>query len=358
MPASFYHPIYLILVSLLTIIIVNKYPSSYIRFKFRDTSYQWQSLILALFLILFIGLRPLSGKYFVDMYNYYIYYYTFYYKAPDFTFNWNAGNYIFHNLFSWMGFVGFDIDYFFLLFSFIYFGSILWACHRLFPRDTLLAFLMYLGAFSTFSYGTNGIKAGVAASLFLLGISFKEKKLFAFFFIFLSLGMHHSMIVPIVAYIISNYYRNPNLYLYGWFFCLLLATAHVTFFMSLFSGFTDDTNISYLSAKETNRVSGFRPDFYLYSFIPIYIGYYSINKIKFKSVFYIFIWQIYTLTNCVFLLCTYGNYINRIAYLSWLLYPIILLYPFIYISMGKQQNTYIKYVVFGHLSFSIFMFFI
>ena len=140
MPASLYLPLYLIIVTLFTIVVINKYPSSTLRYKFRDISFQTQAVFLTLFLIVFIGFRPLSSKYFVDMVNYDLYYKVFAYKANNFTFNWDVGNYIYENLFNWMGFMGFEVDYFFLVMAFIYFSCLLWACIKIFPRDTLLAF--------------------------------------------------------------------------------------------------------------------------------------------------------------------------------------------------------------------------
>jgi hypothetical protein len=169
------------------------------------------------------------------------------------------------------------------------------------------------------------------------------------------------MLAPIFAFIIPHFYKNPKVYLYGWFFCLLMAALHVTIFMRIFSGYTDDQGIGYLQAGAEyveKDVSGFRPDFYLYSAIPIFVGYYLIVMKRIKSDMYIFLWSVYTLTNAVFLLCTYGSYINRIAYLSWLMLPFVLLYPFVNVLWSNRQHEYLIYVVFGHLGFLLFMFFI
>ena len=123
--------------------------------------------------------------------------------------------------------------------------------------------------------------------------------------------------------------------------------------MSIFAGYTDEHGASYLKIQTgdtAKNVSGFRPDFILYSAIPIIIGYYLITVKKIKSERFIFLWCVYTLTNCVFLLCTYGSFINRIAYLSWLMIPFVLLYPFTNIRWSNQQDQYLRYVVLGHLA--------
>ena len=136
----------------------------------------------------------------------------------------------------------------------------------------------------------------------------------------------------------------------------MLAAAHITYFQSLFSGFTDEHGANYLTVDNQEKfVSGFRPDFIIYSAIPIFVGYYLIGKQKIKSPYYNFLWCVYTLTNSVFLLCTYGSFINRIAYLSWLMYPFVLLYPFVNAYWHERQHQYLRYAVYGHLGFTLFM---
>lgn len=311
------------------------------------------ALILMLFIVLFIGFRPVSGKYFQDMAGYYENYNAIIQGVLE---SINAHNFIFDVLFVFMALSGVPIDIFFLFMSSIYFGGIFVACKRIYPRDVMLSFLVYLAAFSTFSYGTNGLKAGAAASLFLVAVAYKEKKIISLIFLFLTLGFHHAMIVPIVAYVSAYIVRNRKVYFYFWILCLIMAALHITVFMNLFSGFTDEQGAGYL--QEGGNVSGFRPDFILYSAVPIFVGYFIMNKYRIKSASYDFIWNIYTLVNSVFLMTTYGNYINRIAYLSWLLYPIVLIYPFLNFTWSKNQNKYLKYAVWGHLGFSLFMTFI
>lgn len=361
MPASYYQTFYFIIVTIFTFIVMSRFIKRGILYYYKHANSDFTiALCFAIFLILWIGLRPVSGRYFVDMAGYDFQYSTLY-NSP-FNFDWNTDNFLFDNLMAWMASLKIDITFFFLLMAFIYFGCILWACIILFPKDFLLAFVVYLGALSTFSFGTNGIKAGAAASLFLVALAyFKNNKIIAILFLWLSLGFHHSMLVPITAFVIAFFYKKPKVYLYGWLFCLLLAALHITFFMNFFSSFTDEHGAEYLNEETEDavlNVSGFRPDFILYSAIPIFIGYYLINTKKIKNKTYHFLWCVYTLTNCVFLLCTYGSFINRIAYLSWLMLPFVLLYPFTNIMWSKQQGDYLKYVVFGHLGFTLFMFFI
>lgn len=356
MLASIYHYIYHIIVIILTIFAMSSYkrwnPS-------RNNSYKYNNgglFIITIFFIFAIGLRPVSYS-FIDMMAY-----SDYYDAglgSQFFFTFDTDNYLFDNIVPWFASNYIPLRWFYLLIAAIYFGGIALACKKIFPQDALLAFIVFLGAFSTFSYGTNGIKAGAAASIFLLALAYRENKVLSLFLLWVTLGFHHSMLAPIVAYVIALFYKNPKAYLIAWIVCLLLAAAHVTFFQSFFSGFTDEHGASYLTVDSYEKaVSGFRPDFILYSAVPVFLGYYLMTKKHIKSDYFNFLWCIYTATNCVFLLCTYGSFINRIAYLSWLMYPIVLLYPFINISWSQNQKKYLNYTVYFHLSFTVFMVFI
>ena len=351
-----YKYIYLIFVWLLTLTTVNQYYRTNRYLNVSKESSNFGMILILILLILVIGLRPNSYA-FVDHMNYYFEYQNHYGLSAYYTFD--TDNFIFDNILPFFSSNKIPVEFYFLLIAAIYFGGIAGASKKLFPNDTFLAFLMYLGAFSTFSYGTNGIKAGAAASIFLVALAYKDNLKVCIPLLWVSLGFHHSMLAPIAAFFIAYFVRKPKWYLYGWLFCLLLAAAHITYFQSLFSGFTDEQGASYLAVDNlTKNVSGFRPDFILYGAIPIFVGYYLIIKQKIKSAYYNFLWCVYTLTNCVFLLCTYGSFINRIAYLSWSMYPFVLLYPFVNAYWHERQHKYLRDVVYGHLGFTLFMDFI
>ena len=360
MSASLYQYVYLIIVILLTYSAMSRYSLIVSSGLYNyDNSRRSSLFALTLLLIIVIGLRPVSWV-FVDMWNYHKDYQIK--LGHSFSIDFDAENFLFDNILPWFASNRIPEELYFLFIAAIYFGCMAWACVKIFPRDAYLAFVVYLGAFSTFSFGTNGIKAGAAASIFLLSLAYRNNKPLAIFFLCASLGFHHSMLAPIVAYVMAYFYKKPKAYLWAWIVCFLMAAAHVTIFMSLFSGYTDEHGASYLAANAVEKnVSGFRPDFILYSAIPIFVGYNLIKKRYVISETFNFLWCIYTMTNCVFLLCTYGSYINRIAYLSWLMYPIVLLYPFVNTKWTNHPtvlNKYLKYAVYGHLGFTAFMTFI
>lgn len=310
------------------------------------------ALILTIIMILFIGLRPLSGV-FVDMKNYNVIYQMK--KGVPYDYTLDTDNFLFDNLLFGLSSHAVDITVFFIIIAVIYFGGIYLACKKLFPKDTLYTIIIYLAAFSTFSYGTNGIKAGAAASLFLCAIAYKEKVVPCIIFLILSLGFHHSMVMPIAAFVICLLYRKPKAYIMIWSLCVLIAAAHISFFQNIFASMSDDIGAGYLSEDESGYRTGFRLDFIIYSAAPVIWGYCIMSKYNYKSDFYRFIYCIYTLTNSIWMLCMYASFTNRIAYLSWLLYPIVLIYPYFDKPFIKNQYKSLNIVAGCHLGFTLAM---
>lgn len=306
------------------------------------------------FVIFLIGLMPFTGHYTADRANYVGWYGL--YRGKPFSFSWDEANYLYDNIFAYIATNNYPPSYFFLPVAIIYVGCIYWACHRFFSKDALLAFVVYLGALSTFSYGINGAKAGAAAALFLVAIAYRENWKMALLFCFLSLGFHHSMAAPIIVFILTYFVKQRNFFIILWLSSCLIAAMGITAFQEFLAGFTNDTGGAYLTITTKDRdVSGFRPDFILYSAVPIYIGYYLHRNYEIESETYSFLLNLYTGLNALFILCSYGSYINRIAYLSWLMYPFVLIYPFLNFDLGDRHFRYLKYAVYGHLGFTIFM---
>ena len=356
-PASLYQGIYLFIVTALTISTYNKY-------KYRDNLYDFDvsytellTVSLAVFMSIFIGIRPVSWRYFGDMSNYVKFYETFY-EGVNFSFNRYTENIIFDNLFAWWGSARLGYTSFFVLFSTLYFTTAYFGISRLFPNDKLAAYLVFLAAFSTFSYATNGIKAGVAASIFIWAMGYRDNLKVCIPLILISWGFHHSMIMPVAAFVTTLFFKNTKLYFAIWVFCLLMAMAHVTSFAHFFAGTTTEHGASYLlgDGLDDGTKGGFRLDFILYSAMPVLVGWYAVFKKQLElSNTYINLLNLYLCLNGVWMLCMYANFTNRIAYLSWFLYPIVLIYPFLNEDWGEDRYQKFSLVMLAHLGFTLFM---
>lgn len=347
---SSYQLIYLIIVTVITLCVIN------VKRLPKQREIFLPSALLCLFMVIFIGFRPVDGVYFVDMANYHEYWI---YQAQWEGFDFSSQNLIFDNLLNYMA-AGSSMSEtsFFVLMASLYFVGLYVACRKLFPNHTLLSFLVCLAAFSTFSYATNGIKAGVAASLFLVALAYRDRLWVSILFLLLSWGFHHSMQLPVAAYVLTIFFKRKEWYFYGWCFCLVLAIAHVSFFQNLFASMSDESGAGYLNNTENDwgGARGFRIDFVIYSAMPIVMGYYVKYVYKLKDELYDSMLNMYMTTNAVWMLCMYAEFTNRIAYLSWFMYPIVLIYPCLAINnmshpLVKNRNTF----VLCHLGFTLFM---
>ena len=370
-PATLYHLFYIVLVAILSFIAFARYPSWVSTNKLLkvNNNVAVMDIILIIFLIFFIGYRDPNSIVFGDSVAY-----TFFFNrhiGDVFTWDWESKNLLFDNLFDYMS-ANFDsVSSFYVVIAFIYFGGIWYACRKMFPANSVAAIIIYLAAFSTFSYSTNGIRAGAAASLFLIALAINDSKegalkYLSFIFLILSIGFHHSMRVPALAFIICKFIKSPIIFTAIWIFSFIISAFHITFFQDLFFGIGeelgDEKVMNYLSVESDLAndmdMSGFRLDFIIYSVVPIIVGWISVFSKKIKSSKYNFLLNLYMLINAVWMLCIYANFTNRIAYLSWSMYPIVLIYPFLRENWGEKKYIYFKYVAYGHLAFTLFMFFI
>lgn len=348
-----YYPLYFLMVTLATLYVgFNKGYSKYLK----NSEFPIGALLLTVILIVFIGFRP-HHRIFTDMSNY-ILMWDREFGAP-FSFDYAAQNIIFDNIFRLMASQKMGITSLFFLMSAIYFGCIFVASYKIFPKNTFFAFVVYLAAFSTLSYGTNGIKAGVASSIFLLAIAYKNNWIISAFFAFLSYGFHHSMEVPIIIFYLGRFVRIQWSLLF-WLFCLILAALHITAAQTFFAGLGDEGAAKYMLVDGGGFwvSSSFRFDFVIYSIIPIFIGLWLMRKFDVRDEEYLSLLKLYILCNSFWLLCMYADFSNRIAYLSWFLYPIVLIYPYLKLDMFNGQGGAVYKIALGHLAFSLFMFFI
>ncbi len=360
-PGHLYYTIYLIAVSILTFVVANMYINRNYDTELKEaSSFPIFSLVLTIIVTLFIGNRPIYSG-FVDMYNYNELFNFTKNKLDDFAWNWDATNLLFDNFFYWSAKTFDDSLVIFNIFSIVYFGGIFIACRRMYPGNTFAVLLVYLAAFSTFTYATNGVKAGLAASIFLLALTFYNKKWVMILIAVLSMGIHHSMQLCLATLIIVIFYNNPRFYLGVWIISFFLALFHITAIQDIFASLTDEQGTTYLEGDfiQTEKgFYGFRIDFVLYSFTPILIGIYAIRFRGFKSKMYDFLLSLYLLTNSVWLVCMYANFNNRIAYLSWLMLPFVLVYPVLHPKWGDSRYKSFVFLMVTHLLFTLFMHFV
>lgn len=226
------------------------------------------------------------------------------------------------------------------------------------PNYTFLLLLMFFSSLMFYGYGTNTIRAGFAASFILLAIANYNSFWKMGVYMLLGVGCHMSMTIPSLALIITRFLGKPRLYYGLWFLSIILSVVMGSYFEVLFASIGGDSRVSYLavSASETTYKVGFRIDFILYSCIPVLAGYYYIVKKKFKDSFYSILYNTYLLANCFWILVIRANYSDRFAYLSWFIYPVVLIYPLLKEHLVINQSKKIILIVFLHALFTYIMF--
>lgn len=351
-PAEYYHLVYIIIVIIFGIPACLRYAKySVDRLELAGKEPIEKSLFFTIFIILFVGLRP-NSPVFADGPGYW---------AGILDHRWENRSLedVFYQfatkwLMSFMSSYGIHPRIGFIVFSTIIYGGALIAMRKMFPRDTFLAMIMFCGGFCTFSGAVNGIKNGMACSMFLCAIAYKDNWKACLFFLVISFGFHHSMELSIAAFIVCLFYKNTKVYSCVWIVSLILAILHVTYFQTLFAGFTDEHGARYLLTDADSWRTGLRLDFAAYGFAPIALGWW-INSKKGLSLQYSFVFNIYLLMNAVWLLCMYAEYTNRIATLSWSLFPVIILTPLLNEKVSDNQYKVLFWFIVGQLSFTLLM---
>lgn len=357
-PGNLYHPIFYNVILILTLISFFKMYSSLSDSEVNEVKVFSNSaaLILAIILIFFMGSRPINTPYFGDTVNY-----AHSFKLmeigqlkPDS----KTKDWLFYRLMYNCSKV-MTINNFFLLIESLYIGLALLAIIRLFPKNVWIAFLTFVGAFSFFSYGVNGIRNGMAASLFLFALSFTHKKWIAIILIIIAASFHSSLWLPAIALTLGYFYNNSRLYMIFWVLAIPVSLVFGGFFTNFFAGLGFDERmnkfITDITLKEQFSSSGFRWDFLLYSAIPVAVGYYTIFVKKVTSGYYSLLLNTYIIANATWILIIKSGFSNRFAYLSWFLYPVVLLYPFLNFKMVNKQYQVVALVVLLHFGFTYMM---
>jgi len=356
-----YLPLYLTLVTILTLL-----ASQSIK---KQSAYQLQHAAIGLNSILALGLCVVLALFLGS-------------RPQTYAFG-DTGNYVFvfENLrrgiiignpegeWVWAKFMEFctsvtDAQGFLTLHDFLYLGFTALACFILMPRHNFMALLFNLAALSFFTYGTNGMRNGLACSLMLIAIAMasldSSRKFIALAIAYIAYNIHHSMILPFGMMIISMYFIKSYKWAYTfWILSIIISLLLGNAIANVFAGLGFDDRLTYLTTQSDSSEfshTGFRFDFLIYSMMPIILGYVVIIKKGIRDNAYELLLNTYTLTNAFWVMVIRANFSNRFAYLSWFLYPIVLAYPLFKMNVwGDKQGKIASQIMLAHLGFTLFM---
>jgi hypothetical protein len=313
-------------------------------------------IVIFIFILLYIGLRPISYR-FGDMIIYNIQFQHYFNGAPLLL----EKDPLFEYFKFGMAKIA-NASVFFFLCAFLYVLPLYSFSKKIFKEYWFYGFFMLVISFSFWTYGTNGIRNGIATSLFLYGLS-KDKKFVILTILFASTFLHKSMLLPLFGYIGTLVYNNSKAYFYLWLACIPLSLALGGFFTNFFLtlGIVEEKTISgYLG--DFNQASegvelkvGFRWDFLLYSASGVLAGWYYVFKKKYQDKLYLQLLNVFLFCNAFWVLVIRANYSNRLAYLSWFMLGIVIIYPLIKHKFFENQHQVIVKVIVAYFAFTYIM---
>lgn len=323
---------------------------------------QSAALFVSLIVIYFLGLRQVAGE-FGDTF---LYAYDYYRLVPEYVPINLRTEWLWDNLRVFCKINGFSINEFFLLVEFFYIGC-MFVCSLILMRKNLwISMLFFLVAFSSYSFGTNGIRNGLACSVMLVSLSlFTEqggKRIFSFALMFIAVAIHRTAVLPSAAAIGSLFFiKDTKWAIRFWLASIALSLVVGSAVTQLFSALGFDDRMAHYAADasaDTFSHTGFRWDFLLYSFFPVAMIWYVTRHRKFSSKTYTILANTYLLCNAFWIMVIRASYSNRFAYLSWFLYPVVMAYPLLRMNLWKDQDRKTAIILFLYSGFTFFMYFI
>lgn len=309
-------------------------------------------LVVAFLLVAYIGMRPVNAE-FGDTTTYAS---QFKALALGKSIGEMGSDWLFYGTMHFFAHQG-SVNDFFLLCAFIYVGAAWMAMVRIFKVYYYIPFIVLLSMFFFWSYGVNGVRNGVAASLVLLAISYVNKWPVMLIIGAMAVSVHQSFYMLVGAGLLAWFFKNSYVYLVMWVACVAVSYAagfaiqNAMAALPFFSG-ADSRFLAYMTYSQSQMASegvfvstSFRWDFVAFSGIAVAVGYYFIFRRGFKDEFYHWIYNTYLTTNAFWILIIRAAYSNRFAQISWFIMPLVLIYPFMRQRFWQNQEKMLAYAI-------------
>lgn len=327
---------------------------------------QGVALLLTVILIFFLGLRPVSPI-FGDMNMYRHAYNTIEggFRPINMSTEW-----LWDNLMIFCKSTGFNHYEFFLIVEAGYFTGMLICSAILMRKNLWMAMLFFLTAFSTYSYGTNGIRNGLSCSIELVAIALLTqngaKRVGGFFLMWIAFGIHRSIMLPAAAAITAAFFiKDTKIAIRFWIASIFISLAAGPLVESFFASLGFDDRMTQYSSANADDASqaqfsqtGFRWDFLFYSMFPVIFTWYLTQRRRFNDNVFNLVANTYIFCNAFWIMVIRSTFSNRFAYLSWFLYPVVMAYPLLRMNLWKDQDRKTALILFFYSGFTFFMFFI
>lgn len=356
---EYYYFIYWAIVMFLTISQYNRIKKEKLH-SFSHKRFNYRSIVLfSIFYIIFYGFRPIS-YWFGDMGTYGDGYellanFGVYTLEGDNEMNHDVIFYAFEKLCA----ATIDVHLWFAIIMFFYMILMLRGCSKIDYRHGAILMLFCIGSFQFYTYSVNGIRNGVACSFVIMAVAClcKKEKIWAIILSIIAIGCHKSVALPVAAMFFTYYFSKPKYIFIVWLGAVVLSLTVGGYIDNLLSAISYDErlagNIQRDDADGLVLEHRFRWDFLLYSSMPILLGWYTIFKRYLFDKTYIMLLGTYMYANAFWVLAIRAIFSNRIAYLSWFIYPIVLAYPLLNFPVFKKNHSEkTAWILLGHFGFT------
>lgn len=371
-PSSYYYPVYLTLLWLLITITVSTLKPDSLSFNTRqiNSGNLWLSFIICLFISLFLGFRP-DGPEMGDTMNYrseFILYQLG--TLPEHIISVREKTDIaWWTSLKFFASLGISSEFWLFIIDALNLLCILTGIHLIFKGKEFVPLLCYLAGFGVYSGLINGLRNGLAISIWFLGYSLYKKgnlklELIAYIIMWISYQFHHSTIMLISSFIISRYIiKKTQNAIIIWILAIITSLLFGSSLANLIASLgIEERASSYLNNQNDNDLmsyfshTGFRWDFLLYSAVPVIFGYYITCKLKISDLKYQLLLNTYILSNALWIIFIYAAFSNRYAALSWGIYPFVICYPLLKFPIRNKTKIICLFLIFEVLFLTIYLF--
>ena len=360
--AEYYYYVYWFFVMLMTVKqfnTLNKYP----RYAVIEHSFDYQPLLMFfVFFTILLGLRPVHNvaSYFGDTGNYaakFELYQNFGVLKMDGSNNLGA-DWLFDVILRGCAEI-MDVHFWILLLMCFFIVPMYKGCKQIDKKHGALLMLFCIGSFIFYASAVNGVRNGIALSIEILAVAAlcKKKAVYAAILCFIAVGFHKSVLLPAAAMFFTYFIKNPRYMYMAWIGSIglsLVAGEQIGNLLSVIN--FDQRLVNNLQADKNLRQilePRFRWDFLLYSSMPILLAWYTIFKRKLYDNTYLILLGTYMYANSFWVLAIRAIFSNRIANLSWFLYPILLAYPLLNFPVFKKNhNQKTAWILVAHFGFT------
>lgn len=256
------------------------------------------------------------------------------------------GDYAFYGLMLFVKTIA-NFQFFLFLVALVYMGGAFLSFVKFFEGLAFVAFAIFLISPYFIQFGDNVIRNGMAASVFLLALSYNNRQRKKYMIMFVSCLIHSSMLLMCLFYYLSVRFKSLRPYLYIWLVLFVFSVCDVdmsnivSFFLkfsnSYTAGFVDDANYQ---------------DFLIYGLPIVVMGFliYKRGKLGNRLVY-----RMYLLGSCMQLISlTYAVMALRIAYFAGMLIPVALTPILVYYFRSKTMVLFIILTIFSIKAYKIF----